>query len=71
MRIKILKTITACPDGFTHKEYQSGTEHQVSDEFGQMFLREGWAEDCDAKALDERENKNAGEAPENKFKKKK
>lgn len=44
MKIRMTETHTACPDGFTPKEYREGETYEVADHLGGLFVGYGWAE---------------------------
>jgi hypothetical protein len=67
MKIKVLKTTKAasCIRGISTEEYQEGETYDIFDELAETFLKEGWGEKAETKALPKLENK-AVEKVENK-----
>lgn len=59
MRIKVLKTTKAasCIKGISIEEYQAGETYDMFDELAGVFLKEGWGEKAETKALPKLENK--------------
>lgn len=81
MKIKMLRTTRATPDGFTVATYREGEIYDLSENLAELFVREGWAvlecgdasppsQSADSSAHSKSETKNLGSAPENKKRKK-
>ncbi len=58
MRILVLRTTRAAPDGVTVTTYEGGTEAELPEELAKVFIAEGWGRLPDSKDL--------GAAPANK-----
>ena len=64
MKIKMLETKLAAPDGFTIATYTEGETYDLPQTLAEAFICEKWA----VKVADEPQ-KNSGAAPENKKRK--
>jgi hypothetical protein len=64
MKIKMLETKQAAPDGFTIATYTEGEVYDLPQSLAEAFIREKWA--VKAKTDHEPPQKNSGAAPENK-----
>lgn len=61
MKVKMISTQSACPEGHTVVRYEKGTVADLPGSLAEVFISQGWAKKVTAP-----NTKNRGGAPENK-----
>ncbi len=60
MRVKMLTTVPASPDGLAVQLYKKGEEYDVPKPLGTMFVAEDWAEALKAAPAENKQAKGPG-----------